>query len=320
MISVKKLAKHFGARRAVDGVSFEVNDGTVLGFLGPNGAGKTTTMRVLSGFLPPTSGTAVVNGFDVVERPVEARKNIGYLPENAPLYGDMTVEAFLRFIAEMRDFSGRERNTRADAVIEKCFLSGVRHQTIETLSKGYRQRTCFAQALLHDPPVLLLDEPTDGLDPNQKQVVRNMIRHMGREKIIILSTHLLEEVEAICSRVIIISAGRLVVDSTPADLRKRSKEYNALTVNLVAPPAEAKAAFEGLNGVARVEHLETVGNRLTLRLFPRDGQSIAVPVFEYARTRKWLVTDLQTSGGRLDDVFQSLTRTADVTEAARKED
>ncbi|HMP75989.1 MAG TPA: ATP-binding cassette domain-containing protein [Kiritimatiellia bacterium] len=221
MIKVDKLVKSFGARTAVRGVSFEVKPGEVLGFLGPNGAGKTTTMRMITGYLAPTSGQAYVAGFDVAEHPVEARKRLGYLPENAPSYGDMTVEEFLAFIAAMRGFTGAEARQRVEAALEKCILTGVRRQPIETLSKGYRQRTCFAQAILHDPPVLILDEPTEGLDPNQKYVVRTMIQEMAREKVIIFSTHILEEVEAICTRAIIISGGQLVADSTPAELKKQ---------------------------------------------------------------------------------------------------
>lgn len=219
MIKVNQLVKRFGAREAVRGVSFEVHPGEVLGFLGPNGAGKTTTMRMITGYLPPTSGTAWVNGFNVLENPLAARRVLGYLPENAPAYGDMTVEEFLRFIAAMRGFSGADARRRVDETIERCMLANVRHQSIDTLSKGYRQRTCFAQAILHDPMCLILDEPTEGLDPNQKFVVRNMIRDMAKKKVIIFSTHILEEVEAICSRAIIISDGRLVADSTPAELR-----------------------------------------------------------------------------------------------------
>ena len=222
MIQVKELWKRFGHREAVRGVSFEVKKGEVLGFLGPNGAGKSTTMRMITGFLTPTAGTVVVDGADVVENPVAVRTKLGYLPENAPVYGDMSVRRFLRFIAEMRGFYGAEADAKADAAIEKCFLADVRHQTIETLSRGYRQRVCFAQAILHDPPALILDEPTEGLDPNQKHVVRNMIKSMGREKVIILSTHILEEVEAICSRVIIISSGKVVADGTPASLKQRA--------------------------------------------------------------------------------------------------
>ncbi len=221
MIKVHQLVKRFGAREAVRGVSFEVQPGEVLGFLGPNGAGKTTTMRMITGFLAPTSGTAWVHGFDVSENPVAARAKLGYLPENAPSYGDMTVEEFLRFIAAMRGFSGAAARKRVDETIDRCILASVRRQPIETLSKGYRQRTCFAQAILHDPPCLILDEPTEGLDPNQKFVVRNMIREMARSKVVIFSTHILEEVEAICTRAIIISGGAIVADSTPAELRKQ---------------------------------------------------------------------------------------------------
>ena len=221
MISAKNLSKTFGARQAVKEVSFEVARGEILGFLGPNGAGKTTTMRMITGYLSPTAGSASVGGFDMQDEPVKARELIGFLPENAPAYGDMTVGAFLGFIASMRGFSGAERTKRVDTAMDRCLLGSVRNQTIETLSKGYRQRTCFAQAILHDPPVLILDEPTEGLDPNQKHVVRSMIKDMAKEKVVIFSTHILEEVDAICTRAIIISGGRLVADSTPAELKKQ---------------------------------------------------------------------------------------------------
>jgi len=218
MISVQNLVKVYGARRAVDDVSFDVEKGTVLGFLGPNGAGKSTTMRMITGFIRPTSGTAVIDGHDIQTDAVAARKKLGYLPESAPSYADMTVKEYLRFMAEMRGFSGGQRNSKVDETIEKCFLQNVTNQTIDTLSKGYRQRTCFAQAILHNPPVLIMDEPTDGLDPNQKHVVREMIKEMAQEKVIILSTHVLEEVSAVCSRIIIISSGKLVKDATPTEL------------------------------------------------------------------------------------------------------
>ena len=221
MISVRNLSKRFGAREAVRGVSFEVRPGEVLGFLGPNGAGKTTTMRMITGYLTPSGGEARVNGYNVAEQPVEARRGLGYLPENAPSYHDMTVEEFLGFAAEMRGFCGPEKRRRVQSALARCILGPVRGQAIETLSKGYRQRTCFAQAILHDPSVLILDEPTEGLDPNQKHVVRSMIKEMARDKVIVLSTHILEEVEAICTRIVIISGGQLVTDSTPADLRKQ---------------------------------------------------------------------------------------------------
>jgi len=212
MIEVQNLVKRFGRFRAVDNISFNVEKGTVLGFLGPNGAGKSTTMRMITGYLKPTSGSISVCGDDVVANPLDARRHIGYLPESAPSYAEMTVKEFLHFMAEMRGVSNRR--AKVNEAIDKCFLNDVRNQVIDTLSKGYRQRTCFAQAILHDPPVLIMDEPTDGLDPNQKKVVRDMIKEMSSEKVIILSTHVLEEVEAMCTRLLIISGGKIVADGT----------------------------------------------------------------------------------------------------------
>lgn len=219
MIDVKELRKAFGPIVAVDGVSFAVGRGDVLGFLGPNGAGKTTTMRMLSCFLVPDSGTATVAGHDIVAEPVAVRRQIGYLAENVPAYDEMTPEAFLKFVCEARGISGRPRRDAVDKVTDSCALVGVIHQPIGTLSKGYRRRVGLAQALVHDPPVLILDEPTDGLDPNQKHDVRQLIKKLAREKCIIVSTHILEEVDAICNRMIIIDRGRIRVDSTPAKLR-----------------------------------------------------------------------------------------------------
>lgn len=222
MIEVQGLVKNYGGLRAVDGVSFQVRRGDVLGFLGPNGAGKSTTMKMITGFLRPDAGTAVVNGHDVTRDPLGVRRSLGYLAESAPAYPEMTVTEFLRFIAALRGYRDRvEQEARLRRVVGLCHLQGVLHQTIETLSKGFKQRVGFAQALLHDPPVLVLDEPTDGLDPNQKHEVRELIKGMAAAKAVILSTHILEEVEAICNRVIIISRGRVVVDETPAELRAR---------------------------------------------------------------------------------------------------
>ncbi len=219
MLEVKNLKKRFGSFEAVKGISFSAGKGEVLGFLGPNGAGKSTTMRMITGFLPPTDGTAVVCGHDVAREPVEAKKNIGYLPESAPSYRAMTVADYLRFVAEIRGYKGSEAGDRVAAAIEKARLGSVARKTIETLSKGYRQRTCFAQAILHDPPVLVMDEPTDGLDPNQKFTVREMIREMAAEKTIVVSTHILEEVDAVCTRAIVIADGEIRADGTPAQLR-----------------------------------------------------------------------------------------------------
>ena len=222
MIEVRDLKKRFGSHEAVRGVSFNVDKGEVLGFLGPNGAGKTTTMRMVTGFLPPTSGTAIVCGHDITSAPVEAKQCIGYLPENAPAYESMTVTHFLQFCAEMRGLRGAARADATQRAIERCQLAKVRHQAISTLSKGYRQRACFAQAIIHDPDILIMDEPTDGLDPNQKFVVRQMIKEMAAEKAIIISTHILEEVEAVCTRAIIISNGSIVANGTPDTLKAQS--------------------------------------------------------------------------------------------------
>ena len=221
MLKVENLKKNFGDFQAVKGISFNVGKGEVLGFLGPNGAGKSTTMRMITGFLTPTSGTAVICGHDVLEDPVAAKSCLGYLPEAAPSYRAMTVRDFLTFIAKIRGFAGSAIQEKVDAVIEKARLTGVAKQTIETLSKGYRQRTCFAQAIIHDPKVLIMDEPTDGLDPNQKFVVREMIREMASEKAIIISTHILEEVDAVCTRALIIAGGEIKADGTPDELRAK---------------------------------------------------------------------------------------------------
>lgn len=219
MLKAQSLTKSFGSRLAVNDISFDVRPGEVLGFLGPNGAGKSTTMRMMTGFIAPTSGHAFIDDLDVSLHPVEARRRFGYLPENAPLYQEMTVEDFLSFCAETRGLGKTERKQAVDNALDRCQLQAVRRQAIGTLSKGYSHRACFAQALVHDPPALLLDEPTDGLDPNQKYEMRRMIKEMGREKAILISTHLLDEVEDICTRVVIIDKGRLVMDKPIADVK-----------------------------------------------------------------------------------------------------
>jgi ABC-2 type transport system ATP-binding protein len=307
MINAQGLVRDFGRRRAVDGVSFEADKGTVLGFLGPNGAGKTTTIRMVAGFLPPTAGTIHVKGIDVARDPVTAQKTIGYMPETTPLYEDMTVSGFLRFLAEVRGYTGAERNRRVDHAIERCFLQPVRNQTINTLSKGYRQRTCLAQALLHDPDILLLDEPTEGLDPNQKQVVRDMIREMASERVIMLSTHVLEEVEAICTRAIIISAGKVVADDTPAALKTRSATYNAVTLT-----AEGDGIAEALAKLPTIGKIKTLDPGKIIA-FPKVGKPIAADILGAAQKHNWHVSDIKVDEGRLDDVFREITTTEDAT-------
>jgi len=230
MLKVENLKKCFGTFQAVKGISFSVGKGEVLGFLGPNGAGKSTTMRMITGFIPPTSGTASICGHDIVEDPVAAKSCLGYLPEAAPSYRSMTVTDFLSFIAKIRGFTGCAAKEKVEAVLEKARLTNVARQTIETLSKGYRQRTCFAQAILHDPQVLIMDEPTDGLDPNQKFVVRQMIKEMAADKAIIISTHILEEVDAVCTRALIIAQGEIKADGTPAELRAKDPKGDLANV------------------------------------------------------------------------------------------
>jgi ABC-2 type transport system ATP-binding protein len=220
MIQVENLRKEFGPKVAVDNVSFSVEKGQVLGFLGPNGAGKSTTMRMVTGFFQPTAGKITVGGISMLDDPERAKKSIGYLPENAPLYSDMTVTTFLGFCAELRGLTGAAKSKAIDRVLDLCFLDGVRNQSVDTLSKGYKHRTCLAQSIIHDPDVLILDEPTDGLDPNQKHEVRGLIKRMGQNKAIIFSTHILEEVEAACTRAIIIDKGKVIADDTPEGLKK----------------------------------------------------------------------------------------------------
>src|SRR3989449_4872443 len=237
MIRVQNLSKSFGPKVAVNGVSFTVERGEVLGFLGPNGAGKSTTMRMITGFIPPSAGTVRIGEFDMIEQPIQAKRLLGYLPENAPAYTDMTAHSFLNFTAELRGLRGEEKNKAVARAVEMCFLESVLHQSVDTLSKGYRHRTCFAQSIIHDPDILVLDEPTDGLDPNQKHEVRQLIRRMGEKKAIIFSTHILEEVDAVCSRAIIIDRGHIVANGTPQELRRKSDWAGAVTLVVRGVPA-----------------------------------------------------------------------------------
>ncbi|MDH4175674.1 MAG: ATP-binding cassette domain-containing protein [Betaproteobacteria bacterium] len=299
MIRIENLVKAFGAKRAVDGVSFAVERGEVLGFLGPNGAGKSTTMRMITGFIPPTSGRVSVGGHDVAEAPLAVKRLIGYLPEAAPSYPEMTVHGFLSFAAEMRGLSGGARKKALGRVVELCFLGSVLHQSIDTLSKGYRHRTCLAQALIHDPEVLILDEPTDGLDPNQKHEVRNLIRELGRTKVLVFSTHILEEVDAACTRAIIIDRGRIVANGTPAELRALSRHAGAVIVHATGASAEKLAALGAV---------EPLGG--AFRVTPRDkaaaGQ-LALAVVALAQREGWKLDALRTEEGQLDEVFRSIT-------------
>ncbi|XQE66182.1 ABC transporter ATP-binding protein [Pseudomonas sp. P3C3] len=302
MIEIKNLTKRFAHHTAVDGLSFQVQQGEVLGFLGPNGAGKSTTMKMLTGFLAPTSGTASILGFDIQSDTLKAQQQIGYLPEGAPCYGDMTVRGFLEFIAEVRGYRGAEKKQRVQRAVEQVELDKVLEQSIETLSKGFKRRVGLAQAILHDPRVLILDEPTDGLDPNQKHQVRKLIQSLAKDKIVIISTHILEEVSAVCTRAVVIAAGKLVADGTPMELESRSRYHQAVT--LVAEGELDRAALAALPGVAGVE--DNAEGSLTLLAAP--GQVIFPQVNELIRQRGWQVKELDVERGRLDEVFRSLTR------------
>jgi ABC-2 type transport system ATP-binding protein len=284
-----------------------VERGEVLGFLGPNGAGKSTTMRMITGFIPPSAGTVSVGGFDIVENPIPAKRLIGYLPENAPAYTDMTVYGFLNFAAEVRGLRGEARSKAVSRVVEMCFLQSVLHQSVETLSKGYRHRTCFAQSIIHDPDVLVLDEPTDGLDPNQKHEIRSLIRRMGEKKAIIFSTHILEEVDAVCSRAIIIDRGRIVANGTPQELRQKSEWAGAVTIRVSG--MDAGAVKEKLNAVRSAKKItaESSGSRVTATIFPRTAGDGDLTRDVLEATRGWQVDEMHTEEGRLDEVFRSIT-------------
>ncbi|WP_137974302.1 ABC transporter ATP-binding protein [Pseudomonas sp. F(2018)] len=302
MIEIKNLTKRFAQHTAVDGLSFQVQQGEVLGFLGPNGAGKSTTMKMLTGFLAPTSGTASILGFDIQSDTLKAQQQIGYLPEGAPCYGDMTVRGFLEFIAEVRGFRGAEKKQRVLRAVAQVELDKVLEQSIETLSKGFKRRVGLAQAILHDPKVLILDEPTDGLDPNQKHQVRQLIQSLAKDKIVIISTHILEEVSAVCTRAVVIAAGKVVADGTPLELESRSRYHQAVT--LVAAGELDRQALAALPGVIAVE--DNAEGSLTLVAAP--GQVIFPQINELIRQRGWQVTELDVERGRLDEVFRSLTR------------
>jgi ABC-2 type transport system ATP-binding protein len=311
MIKVENLKKSFGAKRAVDGVSFTVERGEVLGFLGPNGAGKSTTMRMVTGFIPPSEGTVSVGGFDMMEDPIPAKKLIGYLPENAPSYNDMTVAGFLSFAAEIRGLTGDARRRAVNRVVEMCFLESVLHQSVDTLSKGYRHRTCFAQSIIHDPEVLVLDEPTDGLDPNQKHEVRSLIRRMGEKKAIIFSTHILEEVDAVCSRAIIIDSGKIVANGTPAELRSRSELSGAVSLKVAGAASGAvRDRLSGASGVRKVTVVQEDPAIAWVRVYPETrvmNGALAREVALVAAREGWKVEELHTEEGRLDEVFRSIT-------------
>jgi ABC-2 type transport system ATP-binding protein len=304
-IEINDLAKHFGDIKSVDGVSFSDKKGEVLGFLGPNGAGKSTTMKMITGFLTPTRGTVKVCGHDVLTDPISVKANLGYLPEGAPAYADMTPVSFLRFIADIRGLSGKDKAKAVESAAERARIKHVMYQPIETLSKGYKRRVGLAQAILHNPPVLILDEPTDGLDPNQKHEVRMLINDMSEDKAIIISTHILEEVNALCNRNVVIANGKVKFNGTPQELEAMSRFHNAVVVDVVADDNNQFSGFlQGLGFVGEVEALTTERG---YRVYPNQGQQITAELSQAIRENGWEIDSLHAEQGRLDEVFRTIT-------------
>lgn len=304
MIEVDHLCKRFGALTAVDDISFNVAPGEILGFLGPNGAGKSTTMKMLTGFLSPTGGRVSILGHDITLDTRDAQRRIGYLPEGAPSYDEMTPRDFLMFIAEVREIPAGQRQPRIDEVVATLSLTGVLDQRIETLSKGFKRRVGLAQAILHDPDVLILDEPTDGLDPNQKHQVRQLIQGLSKDKIVIISTHILEEVTAVCTRAIIIAAGKVVVDCTPEELEARSPHHGAITLTLADDDAAAAAAVF----LADIEGVTTVtADGATVQVMVDAGQEVMPEVLRLLAEQNVAPMSMYKEHGRLDEVFREVT-------------
>jgi ABC-2 type transport system ATP-binding protein len=310
MIKIDGLTKHYGHHTVVDNLSFHCEPGEVLGFLGPNGAGKSTTMKMLTGFVAPSAGSASVCGHDIATDGLAARKRLGYLPEGAPCYAEMTPGSFLDFIADIRGLEGNERKARLDEVVEMLHLGPVLHQSIDTLSKGFKRRVGLAQAILHDPDVLILDEPTDGLDPNQKHEVRELIHSMSAEKLIVISTHILEEVEAVCSRAIIIANGRILADDTPHNLAMQSRYHNAVRLSLGDDDNfdEVEAAVAKLDSVDTTESDREHGTITAVAKSGSDGASNWHKITDLVNNSNWNISGLQLEAGRLDEVFRQITR------------
>jgi ABC-2 type transport system ATP-binding protein len=317
MITIKNLSKRYGDKLAVDDLTFSVAPGEVLGFLGANGAGKSTTMRMIAGFIAPTTGQVSVCGHDIEKAPVEAKSCMGYLPEGAPCYGEMTVSEFLDFVADIRGLSGERRRERRSVVTDRLGLAPVIDQVVETLSKGFRRRVGLAQALIHDPQVLILDEPTDGLDPNQKHEVRRLINELSKDKLVIVSTHILEEVHEVCTRAIIIANGRIVADETPTALEARSRYHHAVSLRF-EKDAEFAAAAREIAQLPEVSAIESDARERRLTALPKSGANVLAAVSAIIDEHDWDVPELHLESGRLDEVFRTLTdpKGIDVSSAA----
>ncbi|MCG8670387.1 MAG: ABC transporter ATP-binding protein [Pseudomonadales bacterium] len=306
MITIDNLTKQFGHHKAVDGLSFNVKPGEVLGFLGPNGAGKSTTMKMITGFLTPTSGKITLFGKDTQSHPMACKSMLGYLPEGAPSYGDMTPQQFLKFVGKARGIPASELTSRINEVVAKLQLDNVLHQTIETLSKGFKRRVGLAQAIIHDPQILILDEPTDGLDPNQKHEVRKLIQNLSKDKIVVVSTHILEEVSAVCTRAIIIADGKILADGTPSELEAKSRYHGAIRLDF----SEAPDAADQILALTQVKEIETLEDGHSLMVYPNPGEVLFDPINQLIQEHHWQVRELHVERGRLDEVFRSITEKA----------
>ena len=322
MIRIENLIKLFGPKKAVDNISFTVAKGEVLGFLGPNGAGKSTTMRMITGFIPPDSGSIQVGDYNIMTSPIPAKQLLGYLPENAPLYTDMTVYGFLSFTAELRGLRGAARKAAVEKAIDTCFLGQVAHQNVDPLSKGFKHRACFAQSIIHDPEYLILDEPTDGLDPNQKHEIRSLIRNMGRSKAIIFSTHILEEVLEVCTRALIIDRGRIVANGSPSELKAMHPDAGSIILKVDGViEAAVKDKLNALNYVKSFEILKVKENRVTARVYPKEkGSLFAEQLANDANQCGWRLEELHTDEGRLDEVFRQITLPDTVKQDSKKKE
>jgi ABC-2 type transport system ATP-binding protein len=307
MIEVQNLTKRYGPTLAVSDISFEVKKGEILGFLGPNGAGKTTTMRIITGYLPPSEGRARVAGYDIVDEPLEAKRRTGYLPENPPVYPDMTVSEYLGFVARIKGVPRREVRKRIDEVSQKVAITGVQNRQIGKLSKGYRQRVGLAQALIHNPDVLVLDEPTAGLDPKQIIETRELIKGLGGQHTVVLSTHILPEVSKTCERVVVINAGKVVAVGAPDELTRRLQGYETVLVTAEGPAVEIKGRLERVGGVRMVEQRETTDGRATFEVHAEKGQDVRAELARAVIESRWQLFELKTGGLSLEDIFLRLT-------------
>ncbi len=308
MIEVQQLTKSYARHQAVRGISFHVDRGEIVGFLGPNGAGKTTTLRMLTGYLPPTSGTASIAGFDIFRQSIEARRKIGYMPENVPLYDDMRVREYLSFRAQLKGLDNNKTRSRVNEVLDTCGLENVKKKMIKTLSKGYRQRVGLADALVHDPELLILDEPTNGLDPNQIRQIRELIKRLGQSHTILLSTHILHEVEITCNRVIIIDTGKIRASDTPQQLVSDMRAAGRITAELQADPTVAAAAISRIEQVKKVRHEEVDHGWVRFHVLSDSGSDVREAIALLAAQYGWSLRTIFRDEPTLEDVFVEMTR------------